>query len=92
MGGSMNAELELKAMLEDLIKNYQIKHYAVQRSMCFAGVEVRMYSNDIRWYAEGHFRVIDFLKDKDIIIRELQDLHKLYLIGPYGRKKLLTDS
>lgn len=83
----MNAEIELKAMLEDLIQQYQIKHYAVQRSMYFAGVEVRMYSNDIKWYAEGHFRVIDFLKNKEIIIKELDELHKLYVMGPRGRKK-----
>lgn len=82
MGGNMNAELELKAMLEDLIKQYQIKHYAVQHSMYFAGVEVRMYNNDIRWYAEGHFRVIDFYNNKEKIIKELHDLHRLYLIGP----------
>lgn len=78
----MNAELELKAMIEDLISQYNIKHYAVQRSMYFAGVEVRMYSNDIRWYAEGHFGVIDFFNNKEKVIKDLEDLHKLYLMGP----------
>lgn len=86
MVGNMNTELELKAMLEDLIKQYQIKHYAVQRSMYFAGVEVRMYSNDIRWYAEGHFSVNDFLNNKEKVIKDLEDLHKLYLIGPEQTK------
>jgi hypothetical protein len=78
----MNAELELKAMIEGLISQYNIKHYAVQRSMYFAGVEVRMYSNDIRWYAEGHFSVNDFLNNKEKVIKDLEDLHKLYLMGP----------
>lgn len=78
----MNPELELKSMIKDIVAQYNIKYYAVQRSMCFAGVEVRLYNNDITWYAEGHFLVIDYLNNKEKIFKELNDLHKLYIIGP----------
>lgn len=82
MAGKMNPEIELKKFITEYLSQYNIKYYAVQRSMYFAGVEVRLYNDTITWYVESHFPVIDFFNNKDNLRKELQELHKLYLIGP----------